>query len=46
MDKIFFLKDGKIIESGNHQQLICIEGEYYNLFTLQAKGYEKLEFPI
>ena len=32
-DKIMVLEAGKIIESGNHQQLINLKGKYYELYT-------------
>jgi len=31
-DKIFVMKDGKIVESGNHQALISMSGEYKKLY--------------
>lgn len=34
-NKIIFLEDGKIAESGTHQQLIDLKGKYYHLFELQ-----------
>ena len=30
-DKILLMKDGKIIEEGNHDELIHKQGEYYEL---------------
>ncbi len=33
--KIIVLKDGKIIESGNHYQLIDRKGYYYDLYQNQ-----------
>lgn len=30
-DKILLMQDGKIIEDGNHEQLIDLKGEYYKL---------------
>ena len=38
-DLICVLKDGRIIESGNHQDLIKMNGEYAKNFKLQAQGY-------
>ena len=38
-DKIYVLKEGKILEHGTHADLYAKEGEYYNLVKLQeAKG--------
>ena len=34
-DKIFVLQDGKIIESGSHQDLLKNKGYYYKLYELQ-----------
>jgi len=39
-DKIIVLKDGKIIESGNHETLIKRDGEYAEMFNTQAKHYK------
>ncbi len=38
-DKIIVLKDGMLIEEGTHTQLMRAQGEYYTLFTTQAKRY-------
>lgn len=40
-DKIIVLKDGKIIESGNHETLITQDGEYAEMFNTQARHYRK-----
>lgn len=40
-DKIVVLSDGKIIEIGSHDELIHKGGEYYELFTAQAKYYKE-----
>ena len=34
-DNIILLSHGKIIEQGNHQQLLQQKGKYYHLYTLQ-----------
>ena len=34
-DNIILLSKGKIIEQGNHQQLLSQKGRYYQLYTLQ-----------
>ncbi|SDX25793.1 ABC transporter ATP-binding protein [Tepidimicrobium xylanilyticum] len=36
-DKIIVLKDGSIVEMGNHQELLEKEGIYYDLYRLQFK---------
>ena len=38
-DKIIVLKDGQLIEEGNHAELMRAKGEYYTLFSTQAKRY-------
>jgi ATP-binding cassette subfamily B protein len=39
-DRILVLKDGKIIEEGNHEQLMERNGMYAELFLHQAIGYQ------
>ena len=40
-DKIILIEHGKIIEEGNHDELMNIEmGRYKELFQLQAEGYQ------
>ena len=34
-DRILVIKDGKIIESGNHKELMKKKGYYYRLYTNQ-----------
>ena len=34
-DLILVVKDGKIIEQGNHQELLCRKGSYYELYSRQ-----------
>ena len=34
-DKILVLKDGKIVEEGNHKELMALDGEYCKLVALQ-----------
>lgn len=38
-DQIVVIQDGRIIEHGNHAQLVAQAGHYAHLFALQAKGY-------
>jgi ATP-binding cassette, subfamily B, bacterial len=38
-NRIFVLKNGSICESGSHEELMAANGEYAELFNLQAKGY-------
>jgi ATP-binding cassette subfamily B protein len=39
-DRILVLQQGKLIESGTHEELILKKGMYAELFNLQAKGYQ------
>ncbi|MGM0411619.1 MAG: ATP-binding cassette domain-containing protein, partial [Bacillota bacterium] len=36
-DRIICLRDGEIIEEGNHNQLLAKKGYYYNLYTTQFR---------
>jgi ATP-binding cassette, subfamily B, bacterial len=38
-DRIIVLNQGKIVEEGNHLQLLSQKGLYAELFSLQAEGY-------
>ena len=38
-DLILVLKDGKLIECGNHSELLMNNGEYATLFNMQSKHY-------
>lgn len=38
-DKIYVVDGGKIAESGTHEELMKVDGQYAALFKLQAKGY-------
>lgn len=38
-DKIFLFENGEIIESGNHQELMGLNGVYKKMFTSQASKY-------
>ncbi len=42
-DTIYYLEDGKIIESGSHQELMDKKGKYAKMFQIQAKQYELKE---
>ena len=41
-DKIFVLQNGTIIESGSHEELMKLNGEYAALFNLQAEAYQEV----
>ncbi len=36
-DKIFFVKDKKIVEYGTHEQLMAAKRNYYKLYKSQAE---------
>lgn len=38
-DRILYLKDGKIAEEGTHEELIAANGEYAQMYRLQANWY-------
>ncbi len=38
-NKIVVLEYGKVVEIGNHSELMKLRGKYYELFTTQAKRY-------
>ncbi len=40
-DRVMYLKDGKIIEQGTHQQLMKLGGGYAKMFEYQAYYYQK-----
>ncbi len=40
-DKIFVLKDGTMIESGSHTELMTLNGEYAQLYNMQAETYQE-----
>jgi ABC-type multidrug transport system fused ATPase/permease subunit len=39
-DQILVLEQGRIIEQGNHQQLLAQQGHYARMFKLQAQAYQ------
>ena len=41
-DKIIFLKNGEIYESGSHDKLIRKNGAYKELYDIQAKNYKEV----
>ena len=40
-DKVIYLKNGQITESGSHEDLMANNGEYKELFDIQAKNYKE-----
>ena len=45
-DKILVLQNGRLAEQGTHAELMAQKGEYYRLFTTQAKRYREAESTI
>jgi ATP-binding cassette subfamily B protein len=39
MDRILVFDEGKIIEDGNHEQLLQINGHYAHMWNMQAGGF-------
>ena len=42
-DNIILLSKGKIIEQGNHQQLLKLKGRYHHLYTLQYSKQQLMQ---
>lgn len=39
VDKIIVMKKGKVVEIGDHDELLAKKGEYYQLYKMQQKWY-------
>ena len=37
-DRIYLLDRGRILEEGNHEELIELRGKYYNMYQMQGRG--------
>jgi ATP-binding cassette, subfamily B, bacterial len=40
-DRIIVLADGRVVEQGDHAELLVAGGQYARLFTMQASGYQE-----
>lgn len=38
-DRIYMLEHGRIIETGNHSELMALDGKYAQMFKMQAEKY-------
>lgn len=42
-DQIIYVEDGRIIERGNHEELLSIKGRYYDIYCDQFKEFEDIQ---
>lgn len=40
-DRILFIKDGKIAESGTHEELMALKSSYYRMYQVQSYYYKE-----
>ncbi len=40
-DRIIYLKDGRIAESGTHEELMALKGEYFKMYEMQSYYYRE-----
>jgi ABC-type multidrug transport system fused ATPase/permease subunit len=40
-DRIFYLENGEIAESGNHDELMSQKGKYFEMFEIQSHYYKE-----
>lgn len=40
-DRILFIKDGRIAESGTHEELMALKGLYYRIYQIQSYYYKE-----
>ncbi len=39
VDKIYYMENGSVLESGNHEELMRLNGKYARLYKIQAEQY-------
>lgn len=44
-DRILVLKDGRIVQSGRHEELLCQDGPYRQLYAMQLKEQTEHDSP-
>lgn len=42
-DCVLFMKEGKVLEAGSHDELLKLNGEYARLYKIQSEGYNHLK---
>lgn len=42
-DRILFFAEGRLLEAGTHEELMALEGRYYEMFRIQSKYYRDEE---
>lgn len=45
-DLILYLENGKIVEKGNHHELLALKGRYYDIYCDQFKDFEDIESEV
>lgn len=45
-NRILFIKDGRIAESGTHEELMTLKGAYYRMYQIQSYYYKETEVAV